>query len=335
MTDRDPRSPEAGAGRDDGLFDGLDALLARAHERLGTAVTDRITAQGGPPELRSPDLALDRLLAAAHRSVGTAVTRRRSRETRAALDRRDLALEARLAKRGPLSGRPSPVRVKYRQQALRLAHRYWPTDLAQGMRAAVHTVQSLSELLEDSSQSAARVESVVDQLREQLRQLSRLPKPHRSPVTLTGLDYLVAVESTLAGPADRLLQDLHRVQQLLDEVLGPAIATLGTSPPGYLYGVDAVAQDLIDDLTQGCDQADALARAVAEVERASTDFVGADLSSARLDGVLLEGILWDATTAWPGEWETLVRRASLPSGEDVGILVVAAEPCDHAIHAEA
>ncbi|MGI5455608.1 hypothetical protein ACQEWB_21015 [Streptomyces sp. CA-249302] len=331
MTDRDPRPPEAA----DGIDDGLDALLLRVHEQLGTAVGDRIAAQGGPPELRCPDLALDRLLAATHRSVGTAVTRRRSRESRAALDRRDPGLEARLAQRGPLSGRPSPVRVKYRQQALRLAHRYWPTDLAQGMRAAVRTVQDLSDLLEDPAQPLARVEPVVEQLRGQLREMARLPKPRPIPVTLTGLDYLVAVESALAEPAERLLHELHRVQQLLDEVLGPAIATLGASPPGYPCGVDAVAQDLVDDLTQGCDQADALARAVAEVERASTDFIGADLGNARLDGVLLEGILWDATTTWPGEWATLIRRASLPSGAERGVLVIAAEPCDHAIHAEA
>lgn len=38
-------------------------------------------------------------------------------------------------------------------------------------------------------------------------------------------------------------------------------------------------------------------------------------SSVKLDGVLIGGILWDATTAWPGEWETLIRRAWLPSGE--------------------
>ncbi|NUR38564.1 MAG: hypothetical protein HOV73_00580, partial [Streptomyces sp.] len=100
-------------------------------------------------------------------------------------------------------------------------------------------------------------------------------------------------------------------------------------------GVDAIAQDLIDDLTQGCDQADALAKAVAEVERASSDFVGADLSTAKLDGVRLEGILWDDTTQWPGEWEDLIRRASLPSGEERGVLIVAAEPSETVIHAQA
>ena len=44
----------------------LDHLLAVVHDQLGVAVNDRINAQGGPPELRNPDLALDRLLAATH-----------------------------------------------------------------------------------------------------------------------------------------------------------------------------------------------------------------------------------------------------------------------------
>ncbi|WP_327434717.1 hypothetical protein [Streptomyces sp. NBC_01236] len=331
MSDRDPRTPKP----EHGCEDSLDMLLVRAHEQLGTAVTDRITAGGGLPELRSPDLALDRLLAAAHRCVGTAVTRRRSREARAALAQRNLALEARLAERGPLSSRPAPVRLKYRQETLRLAHRYWPVDLAEGMRAAVRIVQNLSDLLEDTSQPVTTTDPVVRQLREHLHDMSRLPKPPRPPVTLTGLDYLVAVESALAEPAERLLHDVHRIRQLLDEELAPAIATLKSSPPAYVFGVDAIAQDLIDDLAQGCDQADVLAKAVVEVERASSDFVGADLSCAKLDGVLLEGILWDATTVWPGEWETLIRRASLPSGEEQGVLIVAAEPSDTVIHAEA
>ncbi|WAZ19720.1 hypothetical protein STRCI_000795 [Streptomyces cinnabarinus] len=327
MTDRDLGTS--------GPADTLDALLSRAHHQLGIAVTDRIAAQGGTPELRPPDLALDRLLAATHRSLGTAVTRRRSREARAALSRRNAALEARLAERGPLSNRPSQVRVKYRQEALRLAHSYWPADLAEGMRAAVRLVQNLSDLLEDTLRPVGHAGLVVGQLRERLRSMTALPKPRRPPVTLTGLDYLTAVEAALAEPAERLLHDLYRVRQLLDEELEPAIATLESSSPACLFGIDTVTQDLIDDLTQGCDQADALARAVAEVERASSDFVGADLSGAKLDGVLLEGILWDATTVWPGNWESLVRRASLPSGEEQGVLIVAAEPSDSAVPAEA
>ncbi|MFJ5262371.1 hypothetical protein ACIQAC_18085 [Streptomyces sp. NPDC088387] len=331
MTDRDPRTSRG----ERGVEEVLESLLARAHEQLGVAATDRLNAQGGPPELRPPDLALDRLLAATHRSVGAAVTGRRSREARTALAQRDLALEARLAERGPLFDRPSPVRVKYRQEALRLAQRYWPADLARSMRAAVGLVGDLSDFLEDSTQPNTGADPIVEQIRELLREMSRLPKPQRAPVTLTGLDYLVAVEAVLAEPAERLLHSLHLVQQLLDEELGPAIAALKTSAPVYLFGIEAVAQDLLDDLTQACELADVVARAVTEVERASSDFVGADLSGAKLDGVLLEGILWDATTVWPGEWESLVRRASLPSSEERGVLIVAAEPSDTVLHAEA
>ncbi|WP_427918685.1 hypothetical protein [Streptomyces sp. cg40] len=329
MTDRDPRIQAEGRCKDD-----LDMLLATTHTQLGTAISDRINAHGGPPELRTPDLALDRLLAATHRSIGSAVACRHSREARAAQAQRDLALEARLAERGPLANRPSSVRVKYRQEALRLARRYWPSDLAEGMRAAVRLVHNLIYLLENPSQPVADVDAVVEQLREHLDAMARLPEPKRAPVTLTGLDYLVAVEWVLADPAERLMHDLHRIRQLLDEELAPAIDTL-TSPPADLFGVDAVAQDLVDDLIQGCEQANALAKAVGEVERASSDFVGADLSDAKLEGVLLEGILWDAATIWPGGWESLVRRASLPSTEDQGVLVIAAEPSSTMLHVEA
>ncbi|MFD7713817.1 hypothetical protein ACFV6E_24860 [Streptomyces sp. NPDC059785] len=189
---------------------------------------------------------------------------------------------------------------------------------------------SLHELLHQQDRVGDGLGAVL-----QDREMSRLPKPQRPPVTLTGLDYLVAVETVLAEPAERLLHDLHRIRQLLDEELRPALATLETSAPARHFGVDTVAQDLIDDLAQGCDQADALARTVAEVERASSDFIGADLSGAKLDGVLLEGILWDDTTVWPEDWESLIRRASLPSSEEQGVLVVSAEPSGTVLHAEA
>ncbi|MFF6881212.1 hypothetical protein ACFY9S_38845 [Streptomyces sp. NPDC012474] len=330
MTHGDPRTPKAERDCSD---EALDTLLIRAHRQLGIAVTDRTNAQGGPPELRPPDLALDRLLAATHRSVGTAVTRRLAREDRALAQNQ--TLEARMQQRGPLFNRPSQVRVKYRRESLRLARRYWPADLAEGMRVAVRIVQNISDLLQTTEQlMTTDADQLVTQLRGQLRQLSQLPKPQPAPVTLTGVDYLVAIESVLAEPAERLLHDLYGIRQMLDEELEPAIGALKASSD-YLIGVDAVVQDLIDDLTQACDQADALARAVTEVERASSEFVGADLSSAKLDGVLLEGILWDATTVWPGEWESLIRRASLPSSEEQGVLIVAAEPSETILHAEA
>ncbi|MFD6548657.1 hypothetical protein [Streptomyces sp. NPDC058398] len=82
-------------------------------------------------------------------------------------------------------------------------------------------------------------------------------------------------------------------------------------------------------------EATALAKAVAEVEQASNDFVGADLTNAQLEGLLLDGILWDDTTRWPPKWEIRVRHASLLCDEEEGIRVVAAEGSDTVVHADA
>ncbi|MFF7843962.1 hypothetical protein ACFZC6_35025 [Streptomyces ossamyceticus] len=324
----DPRAAE----RND-RPDNLDTLLSTVHHRLGIAVVDRLNAHGGPPELRTPDLALDRLLAATHRATGTAVSRRMSRDASAA--QRDSALQARLGARGPLARRPATIRVKYREETLRLVRNYWPVDLAEAVRTAVRIVQDLCELAVDSAQPLSRADTAVEQLRQHLEGMSLRPAPHRSQAAVTGLDYLDAVESALADPAERLADELHSIRELVDEELAPSVAALVTTGRAYPFGVEVVAQDLIDDLAQSCEYADALVKAVAEVERASNDFVGADLTNAKLDDVPLEGILWDATTLWPARWETRVRRASLPSGEEHGVLVVAAEGCDFVIHADA
>lgn len=315
--------------------DPVDALLAAAHDQLGIAVTDRVNARGGPPELRTPDLALDRLLAASHRSLGHGIGRRLSRDAGAALAQRHSAQRARMAAKGSLSRRPAAVRVKYREDALRLVDLYWPFDLAEVLHEAIRIAEDLCDLLGDAVRPPGRARVVVAGLHDHLERLSRLPAPHRPPTSLTGLDYLDAVESALADPAERLAGDLHGIRELLDEELAPTVAALEAGGRQYLFGVDAVAQDLIDDLARGCEEADVLARAVAEVERASNDFVGADLSNVKLDGVLLEGILWDAATLWPAQWETRVRRASLPCDEEEGVLVVAAQGSDSVVHAEA
>lgn len=324
----DPRAAE-GNGRHN---DDLDALLTTMHRRLGVAVVDRLNAHGGPPELRTPDLALDRLLAATHRATGKAVSRRLSPDDYAA--QRNSALQTSLGPRGHLARRPATIRVKYREGALRLVHNYWPFDLAEAMRTAVRIVQDLCDLLGDSAQPLGRADTVVEQLREHLEGMSRRSQPHRSQAAFSGLDYLNAVESALADPAERLADELHSIRELLEE-LAPSVTALQATGRASLFGVAAVAQDLIDDLAHGCGHADTLARVVAEVERASNDFVGADLTSAKLDDVPLEGILWDATTLWPAQWETRMRRASLPSDEEQGVLVVAAEGCDSVVHADA
>ncbi|MFI1415617.1 hypothetical protein ACH4Y0_37705 [Streptomyces sp. NPDC020707] len=325
----DPRTAEGNSRHDDDL----DTLLTVMHRRLGIAVADRLNAHGGPPELRTPDLALDRLLAATHRATGNAVSRRLSRDDYA--DQHESALQASLEPRSHLARRPATIRVKYRGEALRLVHNYWPFDLAEAMRTAVRIVQDLCDLLGDSTQPLSRADTTVEQLREHLEGMSRRSQTHRSQAALSSLDYLNTVESALADPAERLADELHSIRELLDEELVPSVAALQATGRSYLFGVGAVAQDLMDDLTHGCGHADALARVVAEVERASNDFVGADLTSAKLDDVPLEGILWDATTLWPAQWETRVRRASLPSDEEQGVLVVAVTGCDSAIHADA
>ncbi|WP_244177245.1 hypothetical protein [Streptomyces albus] len=325
----DPRAAEGNMDHDD-----IEALLTTVHRKLGVAVADRLNAHGGPPELLTPDLALDRLLAATHRCTGSAVSHRLSRDTSAAQAQRHSALQARLAARGPLARRPAAIRVKYREETLRLVHNYWPFDLSQAMRTAVRIVQDLYGLLGDSTQPLGRAEAAVQQLREHLEGMSRLPEPHRPQAALTGLGYLEAVEFALADPAERLANELHGIREFLDQELAPPVTGLERIGRAYLFGVDAVAQDLIDDLTHGCEEADALARVAAEVEQASNDFVGADLTNAKLDGVLLEGILWDHTTLWPTQWESRVRRASLPSDEEEGVLVIAAEGSESVVHAE-
>ncbi|WP_404199735.1 hypothetical protein [Streptomyces tauricus] len=329
MTGSDPRAAEGNSQHDNAL----DALLATMHRRLGTAVVDRLNTHGGPPELRTPDLALDRLLAATHRATGHAVSHRLSRNDYA--NQRDSALQASLGPRGHLVRRPATIRVKYREGALRLVHNYWPFDLAEAMRTAVRIVQNLCDLLDDSTQPLSSADTAVEQLREHLESISRRPQPHRSQTAPSDLDYLNTVESILADPAERLADELHSIRELLDEELASSVTALQATGRSYLFGVGAVAQDLIDDLIHGCKHADALAKVVAEVERASNNFIGADLTNAKLDDVPLEGILWDATTLWPAHWETRVRRASLPSDEEQGVLVIAAKGCDSVVHADA
>ncbi|MDH6455500.1 hypothetical protein M2155_007999 [Streptomyces sp. SAI-119] len=313
----------------------LDTVLKTVHHRLGIAVSDRLNAQGGPPELRTPDLALDRLLAATHRTLGTAVGRRLSRDACDALTQRSATLSPHRAARGALSHRPAAIRVKHREEALRLVRRYWPCDIAETMRAAIRIVQDLGALLDDTTQPLSYADAVLDKLRSRLEASSQLPEPHRPAPASAPVDYLGAIEAALADPAERLADELHGIKELLEEELAPTIATLETAGCSYPFGVSTVAQDLIDDLARGCEEADALARAVAEVERASNDFVGADLTNVQLDGLLLDGILWDDTTLWPPHWETRVRRASLLCDEEGGIRVVAAEGSHFVVHAEA
>lgn len=71
------------------------------------------------------------------------------------------------------------------------------------------------------------------------------------------------------------------------------------------------------------------------VQTASNDFTGDDLRQARLEGALLTGVRWNASTTWPEEWEPRIRRASTPAGEEPGVLAIAAEPCNATVSVEA
>ncbi|MFB6675089.1 hypothetical protein ACFCWG_22280 [Streptomyces sp. NPDC056390] len=302
--------------------DTLDALLGAAHAQLETAVNDRLMAEGGLPELRDPDLALGRLLAFTHRAVGTAVSTRLARPAQNAADGRSATPGAPFTAASTLANRPPAVRLKHRSQALQLAHRYWPRDLVDTLRSCLRIVEELGEIL-DEEELSVQVQAAVRQLNGYFSEALCLPDPRRRSAPPEGPEYLTTVEAFLAMPAEQLVYGVHNARQLLD------------GAPEHFLGVDEVIQDLADDLEEACERARVLSRATAEVEKASNDFIGADLSGANLDGVLLEGVRWDAATCWPQQWETLIRRASLPAADEGGVLVVTAEPHDSVIPAEA
>jgi len=307
----------------------LDALLAAVHEEVGIAVHDRLMAQGGLPELRDPDLALDRYLAAAHRETGTAVTERLARHERIAADPQD-ADGTQAAPGTPLADRPAAVRLKYRQEALRIVDTYWPRDLAAVLRTVLDEVRRLG-LVVNGGQRAATARLLSLRLGGYFADIS-LPRELRLwPAALTGTDYLTAVEVTLAALAWQLVHDVREVRSMLADELAPL---LGCEDEHLSDAADLVIQDVVDDLTRAYGQALELSRAVGAVVGASSDFTGADLRHARLDGVPLTGIRWDAATTWPDAWTEVIRRASLPEDEDGRVLVVASEPNDSAVPAD-
>ncbi|MER8199070.1 hypothetical protein ABTY00_34610 [Streptomyces microflavus] len=304
----------------------LEALLARAHEQLGIAVYDGLMSSGGPPELRDPDQTLGRLLAAAHRQTGDAVVGRLVRRGRRAPRERAVA-DREGTSEGLLMRRPAFVRLKYREQALHCARRYWPVDVVRVIRDAVHTVQKLIADLEE--------EILPDTARDQLLRVSSgmghvltLPQPPQAPQpALGGFDYMEEVEDFLATCTWRLVAEARRSKQLLDNEL---LLHFRWTDMSWLGALE-VSQDLADDLDLAYREALALATAVTAVEEASTDFRGADLQSVDLDGVDLEGIRWDTATSWPPEWKERIWRASLAAGTGHGELIVGAEPRDSTV----
>ncbi|MFD3469951.1 hypothetical protein ACFWWM_27010 [Streptomyces sp. NPDC058682] len=322
-------APRSGAGAHSST---LEALLVSAHQDVGRAVLDRLAAQGGVPELRDSDATLARMLWSAHQATGAAVAGRLSRETIDTDEERHLPSTARLPTHGPLTSRLASVRLKYRREALRLAHNYRPTDLTMVIRAALSTVESLIHLLE-ADELLPETRRFTMKLEQQLAQID-LPAPQeRRRPDQTGADYLTEVELLLESQSAPLFHDLHNAQHLLGGELA-ALLRAADSEADFLLGAATVAQDLVDDLEQAHGKAQALCRAVAAVERASSDFVGEDLSQANLLCVPLKGVRWDAATLWPEEWEGVIRRASMPAGGEEGVLIVATEPHSSAVSAD-
>ena len=52
-------------------------------------------------------------------------------------------------------------------------------------------------------------------------------------------------------------------------------------------------------------------RAMARIDELVSDFVGADLTDARLKGIPLDGIRWSDSTQWPDDWVEQIRRRSV------------------------
>ncbi|MFI1866036.1 hypothetical protein [Streptomyces jumonjinensis] len=315
---------------DGGGADRLDALLDAAHEQLGIAVYDGLTGQGGPPEPRDPDTALDRLLAAAHRQTLSAVVRRTERLRRAApaCERRGAGAGfARSA--GVLMRRPAAVRLKYREQALRIARDYWPQDLDESVRRARDAVQELIVQLEAESLPETSRERLA-RVGDDLGRVLALPRARRLPPALTGYDYLEVAQARLSERAARLMDAADAARTLLEAELIPRLGGREVSWAGALE----VAEDLADDLDVAYQSAVSLLGAVTEAEEAGNDFRGADLHTVALDGVRLEGVRWDEDTAWPPGWEQRIRRVSLAAGDGLGVLVVGPQPYDSAVAAD-
>ncbi|MGW1116677.1 hypothetical protein ACWD5B_06150 [Streptomyces tanashiensis] len=307
----------------------LDVLLAAAHSSLCDAVHDRLSAQGGPPELRDPDLVLSRTLAAVHRALGTSVSQRLTRP--AGLEHEGAFtshLESRLPPGHPLSGRLAPVRIKYRRHALQTAQSYGIKDLMPTLAGARRITENVIGLLETEN-PGTQVRPLVKHLEKLLEQVEHLTERPRATTKPTAPDYLCAVKESLEVHAQPLLRALHNAHQLLREELVPMLVE-----PDSAIDSEMVTRDLADDLEQAWVKANDLSRAVAIVQTVSSDFVGEDLRQAKLEGTLLAGVRWNATTTWPEEWEPLIRRASMPAEKEPGVLVIAAEPSNTKVPAD-
>lgn len=219
-----------------------------------------------------------------------------------------------------LMQRPAAVRLKYRNQALRLTQVYWQQNSESLILEARHRVQELIANLEEETLPSSSLSS-LERVSAHLGSVPELPK-RQTPLPVVAFDYLEAVEDHLFTHAARLAHEAQTSRRLLNTELLPYLCEPETSWLGALE----ISQDLADDLYLAHREAAMLSRAVTAVRRASSNFCGADLRSADLNSAQLQGIEWDAATAWPTEWEERIRRASQATREDQTVLVVGIEP---------
>ncbi|HEX8864294.1 MAG TPA: hypothetical protein VF821_01440 [Lentzea sp.] len=100
------------------------------------------------------------------------------------------------------------------------------------------------------------------------------------------------------------IQSVH-----LHELVARRLATLLTE-------IDSGAQHIHRGLVDVA-FADALLGPLDRLRTALTNVVGADLTSADLSGLPLDGVRWSSGTRWPREWEVWVRDNSVPIAADV------------------
>ncbi|MGW1202638.1 hypothetical protein [Streptomyces cyaneofuscatus] len=309
----------------------LGRLLAAAHQDLAIAVQDRLSARGGAPELRDPDLTIGRMLATAHRALGASVLQRLAHQSDPEREQSPIEYLGALPPHGhPLADRLAPVRIKYRGDALRAAQSYGLRDLMPALAGARRITETVISLLE-FDEAGTKVHSSVRKLAhllDQARHLTERP-PTDTAADPPASDYLRAVEESLQTHAVPLQRAVHGARELLREELVPMLAEFHSDMDSEM-----VTRDLADDIEQAWSRAHDLSRAVAIVQTVSNDFVGDDLRQAKLEGTLLAGVRWNASTVWPEEWEPLIRRASTPLEEEPGVLVISAEPSNTMVSAD-
>ncbi|MEV8626495.1 hypothetical protein [Streptomyces sp. NPDC051079] len=220
------------------------------------------------------------------------------------------------------------MRMKYRSRALQTAQSYSPKDLLSTLAGARRITENVISHLESDSAQGAGVQASVHHLETLLEKAGHLTESS-PPAATPASDYLRAVRESLEIHAAPLLRAVHNALQLLKEELEPLLA----DPSGAMDS-EMVTRDLADDLDQAWVKAQDLSRAVSVVQAVSNDFTGDDLRQARLEGALLAGVRWNASTTWPEEWEPRIRRASTPTDEEPGVLIITGEPSNMAVTAD-